>query len=561
MKKFLKVKNILPLIHFILSFFYERMIFVFMQDNEFIATISKSSLISDTAERIMGYIFAKFFAAVFIILLWRLIFFVIENRKKIYVCAFAIITLIGCIIILLLWPDCFTISTDNYITYSYALRFWPEYWHSAYSSFIFSACMMVVPHPAFITVFQWIFASFTVGYLYHRIVISPVLKGKGRGIVFLIFAMPQIFTLLTNSYRTEIYALFCMLVMSITVMDLIDCKKADNKKLIGIFLMIGLLSVWRTEGIIIGVFLSAIWIFFTQKIKIPRGIAIWIVSLLIIVGFMIPQKLGDSKYYGKDYSFINSFPTLQNILNSPSSDLAYSGVNDDLAVIEKVVPISQIKLHGMDGYRRYNYSEGRRDINQSLASSEDSSAYMKAYYSLVLHNPKIYAKTQLIMLSNAIMLTKSPYIEYYYNSDENDLPEWHLDAWDIGIDDLENTYNTEQWENNPFRKSFAGGIEKFVNTVSGVLEKIHFYTLLLILIPLIQIFIFFRELVILIKHQKSIIGLAVLAFALLGQAFAIVLVMPANVLVYLHAYYYSSLIMIIGYFLYMKCTCIKEDTK
>ena len=43
--------------------------------------------------------------------------------------------------------------------------------------------------------------------------------------------------------------------------------------------------------------------------------------------------------------------------------------------------------------------------------------------------------------------------------------------------------------------------------------------------------------------------LAAVAFVLLGQAAAIVLVMPAGMLVYLHAYYYCSIILCIAYIL------------
>lgn len=538
-------KYLLPAIHFLLSFLYERSIFIFQEERNIILSLPRNQIISDVGERVLGYAISKLFAAVMILFLWRLLFWIVENwkRKKNlrFFLAFFLVCLAG---ILLLWPDPFTASADNYITYSYAIRFWPEYWHSAYTSCVYAAMLMVVPSPAFITVFQLIFAFFVLGYLYNRMADSPVLQGKGKYGVFLLFLMPGVYTLFTNSYRTELYALLCMFAVAMTAMDIVDRRERGTWSLIGNLFLCGFLGVWRTEGIILGFLLFIVQLLFVYNYKPVKSLACLLCLALAFGAFLAPQKLGDRKYYGKDYSFINSFPVLKNIL---SSGLHYEGADWDVAALSEVVPMEALRYYGMDGYRRYNYANGRKDINQSLASDETASAYMKAYYRILLHNLPIYAKTQVSMLLKAIMVLEEEYVVGCDQPPDPDLPPWTLESWDIGRQDLESEPFVRQWMDTEIHRSFSSFVGKIIGFVENALRRVSFYSAVLILIPLFEIFLFFREGIRLIKKKRYRFGLAGIAFLLLGQAAAIALVMPAGVLVYFHAYYYCSFILCLIY--------------
>lgn len=540
-----KMRYMLPAMHFLLSFLYERSIFLFKPDEDFLLSIPRNHIISDAAERVMGYVISKLFAAVMIFFLWYLLFWIIENWKfkrniRFFLCFF-VICLVG---ILLLWPEPFTISADNYITYSYAIRFWPEYWHSAYTSCIYAAMLMVVPSPVFISVFQLIFGFFVLGYLYNRIADSPVLQGKGKYCVFLIFLMPGVYTLFTNAYRTELYALLCMFAVAMTAMDVVDRKERGTCSLICNIILCGFISVWRTEGIILGSLLFIIQLIFIYKYKPKKSIILFLCMMMTFGMFFVPQKLGDIKYYGKDYSFINSFPVLKNIL---CSGLSYEGAGNDLAALDAVVPWEALRYYGMDGYRRYNYASGRKDINQSLASDETASAYMRAYYRMVLQNLPVYAKTQVSMLLKAIMVIENEYVVGCDRPPDPDLQPWKLVSWDIGREDLERERFVEAWMNTEIHQCFSAFVLKGISRIESILRKIYFYSLILILIPLFEIFLFFKEGIRLIKRENNLFGLAGIAFLLLGQAAAIVLVMPAGVLVYFHAYYYCSFVLCLIY--------------
>lgn len=548
------------MVHFLLSFLYERCIFEFGPGRDIALPIPRNNVISDTAERVLGYAISKLFAAVLIFLLWHLVFWLIENwREKKNIYLFVTIFAICLIGVLLIWPAPFIDSEDNYITYSFARRFWPEYWHSAYSGFLLAAALMVVPHPVFITIAQLIFGFFVLGYLYNRILDSPVLKGKGKYCVFLIFLMPEVFRLFTNAYRTEPYAWLCMFAVSMTAMDIVDQKERGKFSLVCNIILCGFISVWRTEGIILGFLLFIVQLVFIYRYKFIRSAFLFLCLLLAFGAFLLPQRLGDIKYYGKDYSFINSFPTLKNILSSPDADLSYEGAEEDIAALEKVTPVELIRYYGMDGYRRYNYANGRDDINQSLADDETASAYMRAYYRILGHNLPIYVKTQTSMLLYALMLPVQPYVVYSDQLPVHDLPSWTLKSWEIGTQDFLNTDHVMNWMNCEIHQRLTYLAMRAMEIVFGWLRRTYFYTAILILIPLCQIFLFIREGIRLLKKKKNLFGLAGIAFLLLGQAAAIVLVMPAATLVYFHAYYYCSFILCLIYVNCLRCRTAQED--
>lgn len=538
----MKKRELFPIIHFLLSFILERFILIFDTGMEVVQTIPRNNIISDVGEKVMGYVIAKLFALAMIFFIWHLIFFLVDNwKQKKNLRFFTVLFAIGAVLVILFWPYWFYYhSTDNLITYSYAIRCLPEYWHSAYTSLVYTAEMMVIPSAVFITLFQWLFAVFDISYIYNRINDSRVLNGKGKNWVFLIFLMPQILSLFFDSYRTEIYTLLCVYVVSKAVMDIVDGVEGDKFDLIRDILLCGFIAVWRTEGIVLGILLFAVKLLFVYRYKHKKSILVFLCVILSFALFLAPQKLGDKKYYGKDYTFINSLPVLRNILASPNANLAYDGVAEDLAALERVTPVEIIRYYGMDGYRRYNYSQGRLDINQSMVSDEVAGAYNKAYLNLVLHNLPIYARTQIGMVLRALQITDSEYVIYYPESPVNDLPPWELAAWEVGRADVNATHFYGKWQESKCFMTAEKGLSNFESTVGKLGKKSMVHPLINVFLILTNIYIALSELIKLIKRHENKFGIGLISVILLGQFAAIALVMPAGALAYLHTYYFCS---------------------
>lgn len=547
------VRYCVTLIHFLLSFFYERLIFDFSEDRSVVLSIAKNNIVSDHFEFVESYLFSKLFAFLFIFLLWKIVFYVSSHISKSMIIHLVIFA-VGTVVLLLSWPAVFAASEDNFVTLSYALRFYPEYWHSAYSSFVYAGLMMVFPHPASITFLQWFFFMSLVGYISERIKAIPVFRGQGLYIAYIMVVVPEWFLLISNAYRTEQYAILCVFYISILALDMIEKKKRSTSDIILLAVLSAFISVWRSEGIILGFLAFLASLIFSYKESFKKVCLYMLGFILLFILIALPQKLGDQKYYGKDYSYINSFPTLANILNSNNGVLKeYEGIEKDLEAINKVVPIDLVKAYGMEGYRRYNFSNGRNDINQSLSDKETASEYMSAYYRLVLHNPVIYAKTQLSMLLYISGIKNYTYIEHCSILGEwEDIDNYTYYGWGIGKDDLNSMPLVSDISKSHFLNEFSSIVLDTVITIRTILKSIYIRTITIVAIPLAEIYVVIYELIMLIKRKPHCTGLGALALILLGQAFAISLVMPAAVIAYFHAYLNCSSILLILYFVVLR---------
>lgn len=545
-----KYRYLFPIVHIIASFFYERLILDFSLDYSVVLSIPMGG-VSDRFEMLLTYGISKLIAFVFIVLLWKLIFFLLDDRLKTgYIRGFFILFLVGLLVCVFCYPNGFLRSIDNLITYSYAVKLAPEYWHSMYSSCVYAACMMVFPLSISISIIQWLGFVFSLGYLYGRLKNSDaVTKGK-RWLIFLLFLVPDTYLIVSDGYRTEQYAVLCIFYMSMVAMDIVEKKKRTTGELIGIALLSAFIGVWRSEGAVLGVLGFIALVIFVYKLPVKKVIlyTVFILACYFVAG--IPQKLGNTKFYGKDYSFINSFPTLKNILCSEFANLSYEGAEEDLEAISKVVPLDQAAAYGMLGYRKYNYACGREDINQSLASKEVGEAYMKAFYRMVLHNPKIYLKNQIVFLLHGIKFTDKDYIESFRGEIVKEYPLYEVKGWDIGKELL--MERASAWEANTFRQNICAFFENVRDSYAGFLDRFFVSTALYVFTVLAEIFIFFKEFIGYFKKKTDTLGFAAFAFILLGQAMAIVLVMPAGVIAYFHGFYYSTFILELVYIINKK---------
>ena len=543
-----KLKYFLPILHIIASFFYERLILDFSLDYSVVLSIAKGG-VSDRFEMVLTYTISKIIACIFIIYLWKLFFYIVEKGYRVKcIRSFIVFYLVGLFIYMVCWPETFLHSQDNLITYAYAVKLAPEYWHSMYSGCIYTASMMVAPFAIMINVLQWTGFVCGLGYLYLRLSESTVITGKKKILIFVLMLIPDTYLLVGDAYRTEQYSVLLIFYMSLIVMDIIDKRIRPSKEIICLAVLSAFIAVWRSEGLVLGILGFIALIIFVYKLPVKK---IFVYSALVIVCYVLiskPQKLGDTKYYGKDYSFINSFSTLHNILCAESANLSYEGAEDDLAAIEAVVPLEMVRAYGMDGYRRFNYSEGRPDINQSLATDEESSAYMSAYYSLILHNPKIYIKNQIVFLMQAMKLKDYPYVENYNGTIENDLPAWKLTSWDTGFELY--SMQCENYYSNETRLAVYSVFKTIYDSYAGLFNKFYIFTALALCMVGFETYIFFKDLIFFIKKKTDNLGFAVFALILLGQAALIFLVMPAGVTAYFHGYMYCTLILEVVYIIY-----------
>lgn len=494
-KEYLKKNKwlLLAAIHFVASFLYEKLIFI-REPLQYDTVVVMNSSISLETERVISYISSKILALIIICLIWKnlskLFDKKIPRKQKLIT---IIVMIFGLLYTLTSFPDGFGFhGEDNYICYSYAIRNLPYYWHGMWTSSLYAAALMVFPHPVSLTILQVVLYLSLMLYIYFGL--EQRFAGKIKYAVVL-FAMLFTYTgeMLVNPYRNDIYGLLCLWMVAYTLFHLfpsegveVTCDTSNRKeeithkytwREIGTFITLAaFLSVWRTEGIIITGLLLLVAVIAIYRLKI-RGIILCFVTF--VAAYMIlaaPQKIGDEKYFGRDYLIMSTFSSLQMILNDPTANLVYYGVQEDFAALEAICPVEWIKAYEANGYRAYNTAAGRY-FSQSCASEEVSGRYMKAWVNIVLHNPQRYLKCQINNMLTA-WGTTSPFWMPSYEGMQPELPyvENAVDVtllWNEGKTAFMNSSGTYGWVNSSLYVHANGFKNKLVTAYAQLYQMTH----------------------------------------------------------------------------------------
>lgn len=472
MRKYLKLEKIIPLVHFLLSFAYEHLIFNF-GNNFDIQNLTPINLrFSDRFEIVMAYAISKAIAFVLIVCVWKLIFAIIKKEIRVSTSVlFSIIFVVGAVLLLILFPGSLMMAMDNYITYAQAVNFVPGYWHSIYTSCFYAGCMMVIPSPYMIVLFHWLGLVYGIGYIYNRIDESDVISSKFKYPILVIFALPYVCVMLMDAYRSELYCVLCVIFIGIVVLDIIEKKSRSMRDFISVLLLAAIISVWRSEGIILGLGAVMVLTLFVYSGNAKEKIIKLFLFVCVVFAMLIPQKIGDIKYYGNDYKIVNITYPLGHILNDPEANLSYDGAEEDLQAIDTFMPVSYLKEYYLDGYRRRNVAVGSKDINQSMSALEYSDAFVKAGYRIIMHNPKPYLVNQWNFLNIAFETYK--FIDQpEYSGEPNNAAPWTYDLWDKGEKIFYETKGVKAWAEWQPR---VNAEEKILEAREKFLEFFYYY--------------------------------------------------------------------------------------
>ncbi len=544
-----RIRFIITALHIVLSFVFSKFVY---KNIGIIAIGTKpvNDTIGQRAESALAYILSEFFAILFIYLFWKLVFHIFKHFRRSYI-VFIAIFVIGLLLLMLSWPDVFVRSNDNLLTYSSAVRLTPDYWHCAYSGYIYAGMLLFFPADFSITIIQWLFFVFMIGYLYER---TGSVAPKLKILVFLLFALPNTLLIIMDSYRICQFVIIACFYETLIFLDIIERKVPSLKRYALVALLGSFLSIWRSEAIIFGILFYLIYIVFTgQKSGAGKSFGKKLFPILIFaicfILIMIPQKIGEKKYYGKDYHIINSMYPLNAFLNSDLTELEYEGADKDLEAIDKVVPISAIKRYGMDGYRRYNNSvKGNTDINQSCVSDEEASAYMKAYLNILIHNPK---QTLRLIWDNIMYSFSARHIWFRYKAPEDDpsteLGEWGSYMWDNAGGDFYSNGHTAKISAITSKIGLGEKLVGFQMKYSSLLYGKRFYLISFFALCAGNLWLFIFGVISSVRkraNSRLYLGIGLAGLTLLGQYLAILLVMPAPSYVYFIITDYLSLFLI-----------------
>lgn len=384
-----------------------------------------------------------------------------------------------------------------------------------------------------------------LAYFYYRVEnIAPKLKY----LVFAVFLLPDTLYIIAESYRISQYTIIILIYVALTMFDVAEKRDRSFREQVAIAALGAFLAVWRNEGI---VFSTA---FFLIHIVCTGSKSLWnklqrVLLFAVLFGIiLLPQKIGEVKYYGKDYQIVNSLYPLNVFLNDSETHFDYDTAKDDLAAIEAVVPVSAIKEYGLGGYLRYNYHiRGNTDINQSLSRKEESAAYISAYISILLHNPQSVIK---LMWDNIFYALSTRHVFFWAQPvpEEEHVPlaVWGSEMWDRSAADFYSNAHTAFLNSITEKLGIGENLIRIRSQYSSFFSQKKGYFYSFFLFCAFHIWAFAHGLIRLIrKKDLTAFCFGLVSLAMLCEYAALLLVMPAPVDVYLFISFYISLA--IGY--------------
>lgn len=554
---------ILPIIHFALSFWYERKIFKYDATSwDIFWSVSLDDSISNRTQSVLLYAYGKVVAGILIFLIWFTLYKVVVNvvkRKfpKHILGMFAFILVVLGAYYLLFWPSSFN-WPDSYTIYGFALRFIPWYWHHFLTSAWYVGCLMVFPHPIILSVIQFVGFAAVILYLYYRIEKSFSPKIWAKMLILLIYVAPETFMLVTQVYRNCIYAIILMFYLTFLVLEDVDRAESTIWKMILICGLSALLSVWRTEGILVGI--VGIILSITKIYKITT-----LKKILVLLGFGItfvvlnaPQKIGNAKYYGKDYIIVSTIEPVKNILNDENVNISYEGADEDLKSIEAYAPVQIICYDGINGVRGFFYGPGHTDFNQSLAGKDIQDAYLKGFARLALHNMRPYILSQMNFMFDALEIDFNFKMGEY--NDFNTESDLEYKIYKIGENDYLYAQGVQELLENEIYLKLGGYVGAITIKFRDFIKKTHITAILRVLILLFDFAIFVIELIKLIRKKKGNVTYMLFALMFLIQFGIVTMTIPSWYSLYYYAIFYPCFVLIIIYaFSQVQKLCKNDD--
>lgn len=490
---------------------------------------------SENCEKAAHVLLAGVLGLCLICIVWHVLFLMIEKKKVLPY----ILVAVAFVICFIAFPGSFFYEPDNMAVYSYAVRDMPDYWQSIYLGCIYKAYLFVFPHPMMISFVQ---LSALFGVIYYISVRIEKLFGRKAAVVpYLLILFPEFLELGISPYRNCIYAVMCLWFYAFLFLDCIEKRERTVKELILLSLAGGFLTVFRSEGIIVLVILAAAF-FLLYKLSFKRSCIYLGLSFFICLLLLFPQKLGEKKYYGQDYSMINSMNMLKTILSDKNVNLEFDTAEEDLMAIQKIVPLKELPTYGIHAYREYNFVY-KGTINQSFATKKESQAFMRSVRNLILHNPGLFLKDRLVMFCEANGL--SPVGDAPYTTENwNQMFGMLLEEWNYCYGEIiEDSFPQAVFANQK-KVDFSHVFTDF---------QVNYYNLAceskVVFISRILVFMLFPLLVIYdikLSAKKEHLFLVTSAILLLVQLAAVILVCPEGRNVY---YYPSYFVMLLGCFL------------
>ncbi len=389
------ISIIIALIHFIITFFTDKLIINFDKFN------------------IINYIGCKILLLIILFFTYRFlikIFIEKDTESKKYFKHFLICFIPLFIIFLFVYPGIwFGSDVFNFFSFTTGVDF--LYYLHYLSSVFYSIGLMIFPVPSGAILLQVIMFCIVISYITK----NTFELFNNKKICYLIYL--PLFLMHTLFYvyfanRPIMFGIAYLFLISILVFDYLFKNKLTTKKLIILIVLNGVVANWRSESIYLVLALPLlVFIVYKESINLKNILKIGLSFLSVFILVSIPQRLD-----GKSLS--RNLPMVVNPLSYMlTQDLKGENLEENLAKINKVLDIEIMKKNAsyIETYAIWKDGGCIKEFTE-----EEYKEFLNAYIDIVKNNFPIFIKTKLLTFVNASGIYIDNFTSKNLYSNEND---------------------------------------------------------------------------------------------------------------------------------------------
>nr|MBQ8253013.1 hypothetical protein [Lachnospiraceae bacterium] len=373
-RKLNKTALILALVHFVISFFTDRLIFEYV--------LLDFSTVKLALRSVEAWVVKAAFL-VLLIALWQWIFWTVRHADRRFVKVASGYMILMAVLLLLTWPGIWRM--DEFGILSSSVQLFPHFWQNYITSVFYIFSLMLIPVPAGVVVVQCICISLIAA----RIVTLCTEKGKEWWMipVFLMFPVLD-----SNLYpiRMSLYAFLELLLIA----ELFFCWKEERRENSrsywwGLTALAAVVTIWRTEAVYYLVAYPVLLLMLGKGRKYSRQILCYII--LVVILFM-PQKVGEKLTSGDQYELTSVVLPLVPLVEAAAGD----GEEELLSSIDQVVNVEVTLQGAAEGKSGINLFWGDFNLSDEEAKfqrtydDEQFSEFKSAFYKLVIKYPDVF---------------------------------------------------------------------------------------------------------------------------------------------------------------------------
>lgn len=387
-RKVNKTALIIAALHFVVTFFTDRLIFRYAWLD-----------FSNTREtlRSVETIGVKLVFLLLLIALWQAVFWAAKHADRFFLKVAGGYMLVMSVLLLLTWPGIWRM--DEFGLLSSSLQLFPHFWQNYITSVFYVISMMLLPFPAGVVMVQCVCISLIAARL---ITLCERCRGtdtKKHAWTILLLPFLMFPVLDSNLYpiRMSLYAFLEVLLITELFFAARRIKKETmsveswkSGYWIYITALAVLVTIWRTEAIYYLVAYPVILLVIGKGRRFAGQIVLYLIAFVILFA---PQKIGERMSSGQQYELTSVVLPLVPLVEAAHEN-ADAKDRKLLDCIDQVINV-EVTLQGA--------SQGKSGINlfwgepqfQRAYTEKDFREFKTAYYQLIMKYPKVFLQERL----------------------------------------------------------------------------------------------------------------------------------------------------------------------